>query len=345
MHRMTTAVRQHEEGVVAVVVALLLTVMLGMGALVVDVGALYQEKRELQNGSDAGALAIAEDCAQGNCGAATATAMGLASPNAEDDATAVDGVAIDMGAQTVTVDTSTSDPGGGSVIAYKFAQVLGFAGDTVHASATAQWSPPSRARAVPLAISKCEWDRGTGGAAEGLPTGTLTITFHSGGGAEPCNGPAGQDVPGGFGWLDAANCVTDLTVENDGVWAESKTGNTPTGTGCSPSHFAVGSTVLIPVFDQTEGQGTKAQFHLIGFAAFEILGIGLHNSGGWTDGLACDLAAPSPPGNATNDNANSGTGSDTQCLTGRFVKYFVADAAAGGPAIPDLGVTTVSLIK
>lgn len=343
MHRMTHLEPRDERGVVAVVVALLLTVMLGMGALVVDVGALYQEKRELQNGSDAGALAIAEDCAMGNCGDSTTTARGLAGPNAEDDASTVDGVAIDMSAQTVTVDTSTSDPAGGSVIAYKFAQVLGFTGDTVHASATAQWSPPSKGPSVPLVISKCEWDRSAGSAGN-LPTGILTVTFHSGSSAESCNGPAGQDVPGGFGWLDATNCVSDLSVADGGVWAESKTGNTPTGTGCSPSHFDIGSTVLVPVFDEATGQGTKANFHLIGFAAFEILGIGLHNSGGWTDGLACETSPEPPEGGDGKSNAG-GAGNDAQCIIGRFVEYFVADATAGGPSIPDLGVSTVSLIK
>lgn len=343
MHRLTPDTRD-ERGAVAVIVALLLTVMLGMGAFVVDVGALYQERRELQNGSDAGALAVAEDCAKGDCGPYTATAEGLAGPNAEDNATTVDGVTIDMAAQTATVDTSTSDPGGGSVIAYKFAQVFGLAGDTVHASATAQWSPPSKGPSVPLVISKCEWDR-SAGSPDALPTGTLTVSFHSGSGAEPCNGPAGQDVPGGFGWLDATNCVSDLSVADGGVWAESKTGNTPTGTGCSPSHFAIGSTVLVPVFDEATGQGTNAKFHLVGFAAFEILGTGLHNSGGWTDGLACETSSEPPVDDDGKNGKGGGTGSDTQCITGRFVEYFVADAAAGGPTVPDLGVTTVSLIK
>lgn len=329
-----------EDGAVAVVVALLLTVMLGMGAFVIDVGALYQEKRELQNGSDAGALAVGEDCATGDCGPYTATAESLADPNAEDDATTVDGVTIDTAAQTVKVDTSTSDPGGGSVIAYKFAQVLGLSGDTVRASATAQWSPPSRAPSVPLVISKCEWDR-SAGSPDALPTGTLTVTFHSGGSTEPCNGPAGQDVPGGFGWLDATDCLSDLSVADGGVWAESKPGNTPTGTGCSPSNFALGSTVLVPVFDDTTGQGTNAKFHIVGFAAFEIVGTGLHNSGGWTDGEACDLTLSDDGGNP----GNGGAGNSTQCITGRFVKFFAADAAAGGLDLPDLGVTTVSLIK
>ena len=45
----------------------MLVVLLGVGALVIDVGALYAERRQLQNGADAAALAVAADCAEGDC--------------------------------------------------------------------------------------------------------------------------------------------------------------------------------------------------------------------------------------------------------------------------------------
>ena len=38
-------------------------VLFGMGALVIDVGQLYQNRAELQNGADAAALAVAKSCA------------------------------------------------------------------------------------------------------------------------------------------------------------------------------------------------------------------------------------------------------------------------------------------
>ena len=53
-----------ERGSVAIVVALLLgPVLLGIGALVVDVGALYSDRRQQQNAADASSLAVAHDCA------------------------------------------------------------------------------------------------------------------------------------------------------------------------------------------------------------------------------------------------------------------------------------------
>lgn len=325
-----------EQGAVVVIVGLLFVALFALGTFVVDWGAVYHERRQLQNGADAGALAVAADCALGNCGDYTATAADLVDPNAEDSASAIDAVTIDMAAQTATVDTSTSDPDGGSIVPFRFGPLLGNSGGTVHASATAQWSAPLNAPAAPLIASKCEWDREVG-SPENLPSGNLTLWFHTGTESEPCNGPAGQDTPGGFGWVDGSDCEADITIDEDGVWVESKTGNTPTGTGCSPSDFAIGSTILLPIFDQASGQGTNAQFHLIGFAAFEIAGIGLHNAGGWTDGQTCAVS-PSEPGGGSDSASN-------QCITGRFVDYFVADAIAGGPNIPDFGVKTVTLIK
>ena len=61
--------RQDERGVIGVLVAVLIGggVLTGMGALVVDVGQLYQERAELQNGADAAALGVAKSCALGAC--------------------------------------------------------------------------------------------------------------------------------------------------------------------------------------------------------------------------------------------------------------------------------------
>ena len=45
----------------------MLVALIGVGALVIDVGRLYVERRDLQNGADAAALAVAQDCAAGDC--------------------------------------------------------------------------------------------------------------------------------------------------------------------------------------------------------------------------------------------------------------------------------------
>jgi len=57
--------RSREAGAVATLIAILFGtgVLLGLGALVIDTGSLLYERRQLQNGADAVALAIAKTCA------------------------------------------------------------------------------------------------------------------------------------------------------------------------------------------------------------------------------------------------------------------------------------------
>src|ERR1019366_3157507 len=84
-----------ERGVIGVLVAMMLGagVLTGVGALAIDVGQLYQERAELQNGADAGALAVAESCAAtGTCtAAAAAAASSLAAQYANGNASALTG--------------------------------------------------------------------------------------------------------------------------------------------------------------------------------------------------------------------------------------------------------------
>src|SRR6187401_1591057 len=77
---------QRDEGAVMVWVALMMVVLLGAGAIVIDIGALYAEKRQLQNGADAAALAVAQDCANGSCSGYAARADTYADLNANDGA-------------------------------------------------------------------------------------------------------------------------------------------------------------------------------------------------------------------------------------------------------------------
>ena len=82
--------RERDEGAVMIWVALMMVVLLGVGAIVIDIGALYAEKRQLQNGADAAALAVAQDCANGSCSGYGARADEYADLNAKDGAANID---------------------------------------------------------------------------------------------------------------------------------------------------------------------------------------------------------------------------------------------------------------
>ena len=73
-----------ERGAVAVIVAIMMVVILGCAAIAIDVSAMWAEKRQLQNGADAGALAIAQNCARGACGTPSTTAQTYAVANRND---------------------------------------------------------------------------------------------------------------------------------------------------------------------------------------------------------------------------------------------------------------------
>jgi len=208
---MSADAHSHERGAVAISVALLFVALLSMGAFTVDVGALYVEARELQNGADAAALAIAEDCALGDCGSYELTAQRLVDGNALDGKTAIDAITIDLAAQTVRVETSTLEQGGGTNIAFSFAKLLGFSGDTVHRAATATWAvPQSSQMVVPLTISSCEYEWAT----EHMLGEQILFTFHDDDKNEnpacPTETSSGQDLPGGFGWLLSDDCQPDI---------------------------------------------------------------------------------------------------------------------------------------
>src|SRR4051812_38667513 len=148
------SVMRDQRGATAVIVALVLVVLIGCGAIVVDVGALYQERRTLQNSSDAGALALAKDCSStSGCPADFMTeAQTYVDSNADDgksdftvcgspqagltacDPSVVPAVAA-TGAQFVRVETTTrSGDGSSNQVSFGLARALGFTGETVDAS-------------------------------------------------------------------------------------------------------------------------------------------------------------------------------------------------------------------
>src|SRR4051812_168054 len=84
-----------ETGAITVIVAIMMTVVLGMAALVIDVGAAEARRAQLQNAADAAATGIAQRCFEssftslaacdgGVVGAATATASTYATQNVND---------------------------------------------------------------------------------------------------------------------------------------------------------------------------------------------------------------------------------------------------------------------
>lgn len=324
-----------DRGATIVMTAIVLVVILGMAGIVVDVGALYEERRELQNGADAAALAIAESCALGRpCDYSVAldTAIRYASANAADGVSAVDSVDLDLTAKSVTVQTSTVNGEGGNVVEPFFGAVVGWDGATVAASATAIWGYPSALRStIPLIISECEFpDRAD------IPSSPRVIYFHDGNNAESCNAQPGMDadgngvLSGGFGWLVSPTGDCRVNLET-GQLVSDDPGASPTS-GCDPSSLfnlvaqpgEEPNPVPLPFFVDLYGLGTNGQYEVGGFGMFVITGF---NFGG-------SFKAPSAE--------TAPCAGDERCLAGYFTTGVVYDGKPGGA---DHGLVIVELVR
>ena len=347
-----------DDGAMAVFIAIVFTaVFIGFSAYAVDVGSMYQERRQLQNAADAGVLAVAADCAAGRvCDqtTATSTAEGYTTPstNYVTDA-ARGGVTVTFpAAATVRVDTSTKRASG-TILPPFFAQVLGYGGATIGAHATAIWGPPkSMARVFPMTFSLCEFQHYVGDSEnyvspETLPTppsytGTWpsqpqeVIYSHSTSfklasiDCEGTHAASNPDLPGGFGWLDLTSddCIP---VFRAGEWLCAAPGHGSDSIRKGVLEPYVGSIVDIPVFDEKANSGRNGKYHIVGFAAFYLTGY-------WREGG--DQVASLVDGE---NKCPSGSASDS-CIKGYFTHDLVPTSGTVDPTAPDFGVRVVQLI-
>ncbi len=360
--------RRHRDdtGAAATLVVVLLSsgVLLGMGALSVDVGQLYAERRQVQNGADAAALAVAVSCAASpTCDTSTGgDATTIASANANDGAAAVQTVcgaghpslsgcsggagptltqcpAPPTGVEGwVRVRTATSGAGG-TLLPPAFAQALagnaGYAGAQVRACAQAAWGSPSSIRTSPLIFSVCEWDAATAGGTSfappppypPYPAGQVALTLHTTTDDGTCPGGGGgayADLPGGFGWLDGG-AGCEVQVSTGGT-AAAKPG-VSSGACVDAVASRVGTVLYLPVFSDAWGNGANGTYRVAGFAAFYLSGYNLPG--------AHPNKVASPVG------GHLCTGVD-KCIYGWFTQGLVPAPATIGPG-PGMGARVVAL--
>ncbi len=354
-----------DRGAVGAIVAILIGagVLTGMGAMVVDVGELYLNRAQLQNGADAAALAVAESCADGAC--QPALAPGYAAANASaltgDQAAIVSPVcgvttvpsslprctqptggmvncpAAPVGvANYVDVYDETATPSG-SLLPPVFGRTLlgnaGYDGTTVHACAQAAWGAPESADTLSFTISACEWDAATSlgtnyappPPAIPAPSYDQRVMLHGQSSDTGCpTEPRGADGPGNFDWT-ASDPQGSCTLE---VTPPTYTGQPGTADpGCPAvlkADYLNKTVVFIPIYVTEDVQGNTGTYELKGFAAFVITGFSIPG------GSEPDLLNP----------ANNCSGSE-KCIDGYFTQ-----ARFPGPGVPggtDLGATVVAL--
>lgn len=322
--RWLTQRMRDERGATAVLVGILIIPLLGFAAISVDVGALYSERAQLQNGADAAALAIAQECAEDKkCDAPSALAATFANANSNDGSSNVLTPTF-PNATTVIVSTSTRDGAtGASALSHPFAQFIGMNSSTVRASATAEWGSPQQSSVLPLAISYCDF-----AAAANNPGTRVLIRYDTN---KACKGPSGSPIPGGFGWLDRGGKTCQTTVDLANNRVQSEAGNSYPGSCDSVMATLDETTIVIPIYNGAQSAtGTPKWYNLYGFAAFHITG--------WK------FSGGSSMPTVTNDPSAPKCVGACRGIQGYFTEWVDLTNQGGPLGGPNLGVSIVRLI-
>ncbi|MHA6509613.1 pilus assembly protein TadG-related protein [Tessaracoccus sp. Y1736] len=344
----------NERGAVAVIVGILMVALVGFAAIAVDVGALWLDRKELQNAADAAALALAQTCADdGKCidGSADIDQLDIAAEYARmntSDETSKAEIRDDQISVTYWTDTEISKTTNSVTVTVASTRTHWFAPvleqdskSDVLASATASWSVMGGGATLPFTVSLTCFEQ--------LLESGKTIKFDF---QEP-SGPSGSDkkseepdepetfecgysdptiVPGGFGFLTPTiteECLAETSADSTVVGGNGDT--LKDFKNCIPL-FAdgalVGIEVLIPLFDAVEELPGPDLFHIAAYAKLKITSYCIDpGKGGWFGG----------PG----VKCNSGGGSDGQFLAGEWIETKpVLDAELGGGS---MGVKAVKL--
>jgi hypothetical protein len=351
-----------ENGAIAVIVAILLGsgVLLGMGALVIDVGEFYNERALLTNAAQEAAVAIAKSCVTGSC--ATIPAVGDVQAAIKGPGSISIGTICGSGtlgacpaAAAGTVSCPPAASGVGYVDVYASTPLTGrsallpaafpatlpglhaFAGKNMSVCVQASWGAPAAAQATAITISQCSWQSATGFSSQanaGTSGGGSPGIVHAYSTPSPSSDVAFQLLSfGGGGGCSSGQPVFGWAADSSGYCSLPVSGpRYPGWSGIPPpsclaalasaqsSHIPV----VIPIFSSVWRRFGVRTYRLYGFADFVVTGY--HFAGT----SAPDWLNP----------ANTCTGS-LSCVNGYFTEGVVPTTGSFGG--PYLGATIIDL--
>ncbi len=264
-----------ERGQATALTVIFLVSLLGAVALVLDVGSWFREQRDTQSAADAAALAAAQALPESPSTASALAGEYLAKN--EGGSAQFTFSSKNVANDTVTVTVEREAPG-------VFAKLFGIESVTVHAKASARSGGLSEAQyAAPIAVDKKH------------PLLQCTPL--------PCFGDATTlDLekvgPGAFRMLnlDGSKGGTGGKISADwilrgyeGYMPLGWYGSDP-GAAFNDSKFKqaldvrVGDELLFPVYDQTKGNGSNFEYHVIGWVGFVVTGFDGKGNKGTVDG-------------------------------------------------------------
>ena len=271
-------IRSDNRGQATVLTLVFMVVLLGMAALVLDVGSWYRSDRALQQTADAAALAGAQELPQ-STGNATGRAIEYADKNG--GGLSGSGIAFSgsfMANDTIKVNMTRQAPG-------FFSQVFGLKSVTVGAHASARVGTLEEAQfAAPIGVDeKHPMLSGSGCPCFDEPT-TLDLQKVGPGAFRILNidgskGGTGQDILSA--WI-----MNGLDAYMPLDWYNSDSGAKFNASEVKAALTArIGTELLFPVYRKTKGGGSNFEYEVIGWVGFHLTGFkGSGNSGqldGW----------------------------------------------------------------
>jgi Flp pilus assembly protein TadG len=366
MFRVITKLRRQihlksDDGAVTILftVIVLMGVMVGLFALVVDGGQLMLERRVVQNVADASALYLGQNCALGQncstndpityaqnnspdlntaisekCGSSPLPGCGPLSSNTKDCQSTPTGTS-----QFVRVRAQTQTISGGTALAPAFAGIFGDGNVsdgswTMRACSQAKWGKSGQAIVtLPLAMSVCSYATPTnsvGGANKLIPqytpanaacTGTPSLDGLTLSGKDA--GLAAVAIPN----MDAAcSTGTRLNVGDTVTYVAPVSMTTLCSGFLNRLKAAIGQQSYIPVFATSTVTGTTRKMQVVSFVRFKVMSL---KYGGVLYG------APT----------FTSTACANLCIVGQFTKGVAPiGKISTNSAVPSLGAMAVELI-
>ncbi|MBA2536597.1 MAG: hypothetical protein H0V20_04080 [Actinobacteria bacterium] len=281
---------RNDRGQAAVLTVLSLAALLGMAALVLDVGSWFREQRATQAAADASALAAAQSLPgePGTAGALAAEYVGKNGGGAETITFTSKNVSND----TVTVEVERPAPG-------FFAKVLGIDSVQVGAKATARASGLEKAKwvaPITVNINHPKLNCGSTGTPPrpvpcfGQPTQLDLLNLKA---------PNGPDAAGAFGLINldradsgsvGADTLSDWITRgfdgymDIGIYTSVPSAKFNDSKFKTALNVRTGDVLLFPIYTKILGSGSNAEYDVVGWVGFEVTDYQANGSTGWVRG-------------------------------------------------------------
>ena len=281
---------KNDRGQAAVLTVLSLTVLLGMAALVLDVGSWFRAQRDTQAAADASALAAAQALPD-EPGTASALAGEYVDKNGG-GARTITFTSKNVANDTVSVRVERPTPG-------FFARVFGVDSVQVGANATARASGLEKARwvaPITVNIKHPKLNCGSTGTPPrpvpcfGEPTQLDLLNLKS---------PNGPDAAGAFGLINldradsgsvGSGTLSDWVTRGFDEYMDTGIYTSVPSAKFNDSMFKAaldvrtGDVLLFPVYTTILGTGSNAEYDVVGWVGFKVTDYQATGSTGWVRG-------------------------------------------------------------